>query len=370
MKAIATIPGTGRVFLTNREEPDIMAADEVKIRMLEVGICGTDREEAAGGRAMAPAGKEDLVTGHEMFGQVVDAGSDVSTVTRGDFGVFMVRRGCGECSACMHNRSDMCYTGKYTERGIKGADGYQAEYVVDKEQYLVKVPSHAAATGVLTEPMSVAAKAIDEAMHVQAARLRDFDDPAGWLKGKRALVAGIGPIGLMAAIALRLRGAEVLGLDVVDETSVRPSVLRMIGGQYVHGDGITPGNIDDKVGPVDFIFEATGIARLQFELIDAMAVNGIYVATGIPAAGRPLTIPGAALMQQLVLMNQVLLGSVNASIYHYRQAVAYLAEATKKWPDAMKQIITHRYRPEDFHKALYEHGQDEIKVVIEWGRAK
>jgi len=366
MKAIATIPGSGKTFLTDRHEPQISAPDEIKVRVLQVGICGTDREEAAGGRATAPPGSTELVMGHEMFGQVVEVGPKVTRTRPGDFGLFMVRRGCGKCSACLNNRSDMCYTGEYTERGIKGADGYQAEYVADKEEYFIKVPAHIAAIGVLTEPMSVAAKAIDEAIQIQAARLGGFDDPAGWLKGKRALVAGIGPIGLMAAIALRLRGADVTGMDVVDEKSVRPTVLEAIGGRYLHGDGVTPENLDNLVGPKDFVFEATGIARLQFELIDTIAVNGIYVATGIPAAGRPLSIPGAALMQQLVLKNQVVVGSVNASIYHYRQAVEYLDGGDKNWPEAMSKIITHRYKPEDLDHALHMHGDNEIKVVVDW----
>lgn len=366
MRVIATIPGSGKELLAQKPEPQIAADDEVKMKVLAVGICGTDREEAAGGRAMAPAGQQELVTGHEMLGQVVEVGTAVTTVHVGDLGVFMVRRGCGQCPACNNYRSDMCYTGQYTERGIKGADGYQAEYVVDKEQYLVKVPETLGLLGVLTEPMSVAAKAIDEAKQIQAARLKDFEDTAHWFRGKRALVAGIGPIGLMAAFILRLRGAEVIGLDVVDDNSARPQVLKMIGGRYIHGDKVTATNIDDTIGPVDFAFEAAGIARLQFELIDTLGVNAIYVATGIPAGDRPLTIPGGALMQQLVLMNQIVLGSVNASLYHYQQAVDYITEAKSRWPEAMERIITHRYLPEEFEQALHVHGQDEIKVIIDW----
>lgn len=58
--------------------------------------------------------------------------------------------------ACDMNRSDMCRTGEYKKRGIWGADGYQTEYVVDKEQYAVRIPTELEQVGVLTEPMSVA----------------------------------------------------------------------------------------------------------------------------------------------------------------------------------------------------------------------
>src|SRR5690348_12752806 len=140
MKAIALKPGTTEIALADYPEPAIQSPDEVKIKIWHVGICGTDREEAEGGRADAPQGSDKLDIGHEMLGQVMETGSSVTNVKKGDFAVFTVRRGCNQCRACLNNRSDLCYPGNYTERGIKGADGYQAEFVVDKEQYLVKLP--------------------------------------------------------------------------------------------------------------------------------------------------------------------------------------------------------------------------------------
>src|SRR5690606_30084977 len=199
MKAISLVPGTTNVSLEKVPEPQITAPDEIKVRIREVGICGTDRDVASGGRADAPPGERKLILGHEMFGEVVEIGSEVTLVQKGDFGVFSVSRGCGKCSACNSNGSDMCFTGEYTERGIKEINGFQAEYVVDREQYFVKVPESIKDIGVLTEPMSVAAKAIDEAMIIQKARFSSIEDTQVWLKGKRALVAGIGAIGLLGA---------------------------------------------------------------------------------------------------------------------------------------------------------------------------
>ncbi|HEU5407544.1 MAG TPA: alcohol dehydrogenase catalytic domain-containing protein, partial [Nitrospira sp.] len=201
MKAISIVPGTKNVRLVDRPEPSISAADEIKVRVLRVGICGTDREEAAGGRAQAPPSHKDLVLGHEMFGQVVEIGRDVKQVKSGDYAVFTVRRGCGKCRPCAMNRSDMCETGLYSERGIAGMDGYQTEYVVDHEQYVVRVPPELEAVGVLAEPFSVAEKAIAEAVQLQTIRL-PHSSPQDWLPGKRCLIAGLGPIGLLAALAL------------------------------------------------------------------------------------------------------------------------------------------------------------------------
>src|SRR5919202_866238 len=235
MQALALTPGTTTLRMVDRPEPQVGAPDEVKVRIIRVGICGTDREEASGGRALAPRGQQDLVIGHEMFGQVVEVGQSVSCVKAGDYAVFTVRRGCGKCLPCLMNRSDMCRTGDYHERGIWGLYGYQTEFVVDKEEYIVRVPSELEPVGVLAEPLSVAEKAVDEAVRVQFGRLPDALATPLWLRGRRCLVAGLGPIGLLAALALAVRGADVYGVDIVDEGSVRPQWLEAIGGDYGAG---------------------------------------------------------------------------------------------------------------------------------------
>jgi threonine dehydrogenase-like Zn-dependent dehydrogenase len=302
-----------------------------------------------------------------MFGQVVEVGPGVSAVKPGDYAVFSVRRNCGHCPACALNRSDMCYSGDYTERGIKGQDGYQTEYVVDSEKYLVRVPKEMASIGVLTEPTSVIEKAIDEAVLIQTTRLPGATDPSSWLQGKRVLVAGIGPIGLLAAFASRLRGANVLGLGRQDPNTVRPSMLTGIGAKYVDERQVKPNALKEHLGQIDLILEATGAPRLEFDLLSALGMNGLYVLTGIPGGDRPINIEGAALMRQLVLRNQVMVGSVNASRRHFQMAVDDLEKARKTWGNAMDQMITHRFPYTQFAEALSLHSTDEIKTVLEWG---
>ena len=365
MKVLAITPGTTEIALIDRPEPAVGKPTELKLKVLQVGICGTDREEAAGGRVDAPAGNTQLVIGHEMFGQVVETGASVRIAKPGDYGVFMVRRPCGVCVACLEGRSDMCLTGNYTERGIKGADGFQQEFVLDEEAYFLKVPAAIRHLGVLTEPMSVGEKAIDEAVRIQAARLPNVN-PQTWLQGKRALVVGLGPIGLLAVAILRLRGADVTGLDIVDADSIRARTLRDFGGQYVDGRQVKTLDLDDTLGQIDFIFEATGVAQLEFDLIDALGINGVYVLTGIPAGDRPVTMQPGSLMQQLVLKNQIMLGSVNASYEHYRMAIEDLEAANEQFPAAMANIITDRHPYTNFMDALAHHGPNEIKCVLEW----
>jgi threonine dehydrogenase-like Zn-dependent dehydrogenase len=298
----------------------------------------------------------------------VDTGSSVTRVKAGDHAVFTVRRGCGECASCLMNRSDMCQTGKYRERGIRGLDGYQTEYAVDKEQYIVRVPAELEPVGVLMEPLSVVEKAIDESLRVQTLRRPDAATTPDWFHGRRCLVAGLGPVGLLAAMVLRLRGGEIYGLDVVDASSARPQWLAAVGGRYIDGREVPADQVEKKIGGMEFILDATGIAALEFNLLDALALNGIYALTGIPGGDRPLRISGAELIRQLVLDNQVMLGSVNAARGHFQMAADDLAQAQLRWGGQIATLITHRYSPEQFAGLTDRHPSDAIKEVIEWGQ--
>lgn len=367
MQAIAITPGTKNLRLIERPEPRVDAPDAVKMAVVRVGICGTDREEARGGRARPPAGQQDLVVGHEMMGRVLEVGSAVTRVKPGDFAVFTVRRGCGKCMPCAMNRSDMCETGEYLERGIWGLDGYQTERVVDHEMYVVRVPPAIASIGVLTEPLTIVEKAIDEAVALQVNRLPDSSTSPNWLYRRKCLVAGLGPVGLLAAMVLRLRGAEVLGLDIVDADSARPKWLTAIGGRYIDGRQVRADRIAAEYGGgVDLIVEAAGIPQVEFDLLQALGVNGVYVLTGIPGQGPPLTLQAAEFIRHLVLRNQVIIGSVNAARGHFEQAVQDLEHAGRRWGDLIGGLITHHHRFDDVGSALQRHGADEIKVVVEW----
>jgi len=370
MKALAIVPGTRAVRLVDRPEPRDSAPDEVKVRVLRVGICGTDREEAGGGRADAPEGQEELIIGHEMLGEVVETGSAVTRVRPGDLAVFTVRRGCGHCLPCAMNRSDMCLTGDFRERGIKGLDGFQAEHVVDREPYVTAVPREIESIGVLTEPLSVVEKAIDEAVRIQFTRLPGAAATPDWLRGRRCLVAGLGPIGLLAAMVLALRGAEVYGLDVVDEDTARPAWLERIGGHYVDGRRIPAEEIGSTLGPMEFVFEATGAPRLAFNLLEALNINGVYILTGIPAAHCVARLDACDLVRRMVMKNQVMIGSVNAARGHFQMAVDDLVHAFHRWDDHLDRLITHRYAPEDAAGALHQHPEEEIKAVIEWAERR
>ena len=366
MKAIALTPGTKNVRLADWPEPNIESPTQVKVRVLQVGICATDREEAVGGRADAPKGEKELIIGHEMLAEVREVGDQVKHLKPKDLVVIMVRRGCGECDPCKRNCPDMCKTGMYTERGIKERHGYQCEYVVDDEKYCIKVPPALRKIAVLTEPTTVVEKAIDHASRLQVARLPVDPDPKKWIEGRLVLVAGLGPIGLLAAMVLRLRGARVLGMDIVDSHSLRPKILEAMGGKYVLANDESVQNARKTFGQIDMIVEAAGIPKLDFELIEALGLSGVYALTGVPGGERPLNVDGGKIMRQLVLRNQIIFGSVNAGLEHFKQAVLDLEAAQAKWKGVVEQFITSRIPYQKFDQALFKKAPEEIKAVIAW----
>jgi threonine dehydrogenase-like Zn-dependent dehydrogenase len=230
------------------------------------------------------------------------------------------------------------------------------------------VPATLAGVAVLTEPLSIVEKAIDEAGHVQRARCPDIAITSDWLFGRRCLVAGLGPVGLLAAMILSLRGAEVYGLDVVDAATARPRWLEHVGGKYIDGREVPAERVAEKVAPMDLVVEAAGIAKLEFNLLDALALNGICVLTGIPGGDRPLQIPGAEMARRLVLGNQLLLGSVNASAGHFRMAIQDLSQAVLRWPGHVPELVQH-YPVSGFSAPLQHAQPDAIKEVVDWGQS-
>jgi len=211
MKALTVIPrrpGSGEV----REVPDPKPRDgEALVDVVRVGLCGTDAEIERGEYGEAPPGSEVLVLGHESFGRVARG---VGALTRGTPVVASVRRPDG-CPNCARGEQDMCLWGRYTERGIGGLHGYCAERYAERPEYLFAVPEKIAAVAVLLEPLTISEKGWRHTIAAQ--RRMTFWEP------KRALVTGAGPVGILAAVLLRLRGLDVTVVEPRSPNGARSS---------------------------------------------------------------------------------------------------------------------------------------------------
>src|SRR6201987_523918 len=253
MKAISVFPGKPRsVNVAELPKPSldqVPGGRGVLVKVLRVGVDGTDKEINAAEYGAAPPGYDFLVIGHEGFGQVEAVGTNVTEVKPGDYVVATVRRP-GKSIYDLIGTNDMTTDDTYFERGINLRHGYLTEYYVDDVEFIVKVPSGLKEVGVLLEPMTVVEKGITQAYEIQR-RLRVW-------RPRRAAVMGAGTIGLLATLILRLRGLDVTTFALTPKPYLNSDLIEAIGARYVSTaeTPILDGAV--KYGPFDLVFEATG----------------------------------------------------------------------------------------------------------------
>ncbi|GAA0923421.1 glucose 1-dehydrogenase [Pseudonocardia zijingensis] len=348
MLAIVVTPGSpGGERLGRVEEPE-RAGDQLLVRTLALGVCGTDREILDGRYGWAPPGRDWLVLGHESVGRVTEAPSG-SGFAPGDLVVGVVRRPDPEpCMCCMQGDFDMCRNGGYRERGIKELDGYGAQLVPLEPEFAVKVDPALGLLGVLTEPTSVVAKAWEQIDRIRYQGCR----PAA-----TALITGAGPIGLLAALLGAQRGLDVHVVDRMRE-GTRPELARMLGASY-HSGPIA--DVCRSAEP-DVVLECTGRPEVVVEALRCLAPAAVACLLGISPRGRALNVDVGALNNELVLENHVVFGSVNGNHRHFAAAADALAAAD---PLCLGRMITRSVPLVDWTQAL-ERRDTDIKTVIEF----
>lgn len=362
MQALAVFPSKKRLQLVDVPQPKLQGATEVLLRVQEVGLCGTDREISSFEYGSPPPGSDHLILGHESLAEVVESGREVRSLKPGDLAVAMVRRPCphAECRACRAGRPDFCVTGDYTERGIKGADGFLTDYVVDDEAYLVKVPRALADVAVLVEPLTVVAKAANQT-HAIFQRLPYDPGP------QRGLVLGAGPIGLLGAMVLVADGFETLVYSRDTEESKPAELVRSVGGQYASSTSTPIESLAERWGKFDVVLEAVGFAPLMMAATQMLRPNGVVALTGVPPEAATAEVNVGRLLRNLVLRNEVVFGTVNAGRRDHVSAIQHLEQFMVLFPESVRTLITHRAPLDEVPELLTQ--KRGIKNVVEMSRA-
>lgn len=366
MKAVAVCPDDRNISLVDAPEPRLERPNDVLLRMLEVGVCGTDKEICTFAYGTPPEGERSLVIGHEGLGEVVEVGPGTTSLKVGDLVVPTVRRPCGlpKCSACAAGRQDFCFTGQFTERGIKNRHGYMTEYVVDEDRFMVPVPERLRDVAILVEPLTIAEKALLQVWQVQQ-RLPwacDIQEGRGGGHCHSAVILGAGPVGLLGAMAFSAGGFETFVYSREPAGSHKARIVESIGAHYVSAETHDLDALAKRTGPIDVVYEATGASRLSFELLTRLGPNAVFVFTGVPGRKAPIEVDTDLIMRNLVLKNQVLLGTVNAGRDAFEAAIRDLDVFLKRWPSAVHALITGRAPIEKHRDFLLT--QDGIKNVI------
>ena len=346
MRAITVVPGKqGSARLDDLPEPD-PAGGAVLVQALALGVCGTDLEITGGRYGWAPPGRERLVLGHESLGRVIEAPGG-GELARGDLVAGIVRHPDPvPCKNCAIGEWDMCRNGRYTEHGIKELDGFGSERWRIQPEFAVKINPAAGRLGVLLEPATIVVKAWE---HVERIGRRARWEP------RRVLITGAGPIGLLAALLGKQRGLDVHVLDRVTE-GPKPDLVAALGAVYHHG------SVEEACRESDVVIECTGVGDLVFDVMQHLAPNGFVCLTGLSSGGRSIGVDAGALNRELVLSNEVIVGSVNANRRHYQYAAEALAKSDHDW---LARLITRQVPPDHFQEALVRQ-PDDVKVTIQF----
>jgi threonine dehydrogenase-like Zn-dependent dehydrogenase len=347
MKAVAVFPAQRRLDVIDHPEPHIAAPSEVKLHMLDVGICGTDKEIVSFQYGTPPDGSPYLIIGHESLAQVFETGKSVTRFKPGDLAVATVRRPCGvpSCIACREGRQDFCYTGLYTERGIMRRHGYMAEFVVEDEQYLNPVPVALRDVAVLVEPLTIAEKGIAQLWQVQqrlpwTLPIEPGEPPA---HGRNALVLGAGPVGLLGAMKLIIEGFNTTVYSRTPAASDVAGLVSRLGAKFVHSEAVPVEDLAKQMGQIDVVYEAVGASSLAFDVLRFLGTNGVFIFTGVPGRKGPVAVDTDHIMRDAVLKNQLIFGTVNASPAHFAAAIADIGRFNQRWPDELRSLISNRF---------------------------
>ena len=367
MKAFAVFPAKRETGLVDHPEPKLTSPTEAKMRVLDVGVCGTDREIASFQYGDPPEGYEYLILGHESLSEVVELGERVSRVQKGDLVVMTVRRPCPhpDCIACREGRQDFCYTGDYTERGIKSRHGFMTELVVEDERYLNVVPRSLREIAVLVEPLTIAEKSLEQLAQVQQRLPWSTPVEPGQAAGagRRAVVLGAGPVGLLGAMALRVSGYDVTVYSRSPDGAAKNDIVEAIGGKYIAAETHSIDQLPSLAGPIDVVYEATGASGFAFEVLKHLGRNSVFIFTGVPGHRPPVPINTDQIMRAMVLNNQAVVGSVNAPPHCFETAINHLGIFLGRWPNAVHSLITKRFPIEQAMEPLSS-GAGGVKNVI------
>lgn len=340
---------TPTVIEKPRPEP---GPGEALVRVLRVGVDGTDHEVLAGDHGEFPAGEDHLVLGHEAVGVVEDPND--TSLEAGEVVAPTVRRPPnGTNDYFERGEPDVAPAGAYHECGIVGAHGFMAEYVTAREEFLVTLDPGLAHLGFLVEPISITEKALEHAYASRSA----FE----WTP-ESALVLGNGSLGLLALAILRDEGFQrTYCLGRRDRPDPTIDLVESLSSTYVDSRETPVPEIPAVHEAVDLVYEATGYARHAFETVETLAPNGVGALLGVPTDWT-FEVDGGRLHRELVLHNKALVGTVNSNRAHFADAAERLAALPDEFLDA---LVTGVYGLDDLDR-VFADDDSTIKTAVEF----
>jgi threonine dehydrogenase-like Zn-dependent dehydrogenase len=167
-------------------------------------------------------------------------------------------------------------------------------------------------------------------------------------------------------MAFKVAGFETYVYSRSKKPNPKAGLVESFGVEYISAEEATPEQLASRLGNIDVGYEAVGGAKIGFDVLKVLGLNGIFVFTGIPGYPLPhISLDAEFIMRNMVLKNQVLIGTVNAGRDAFENAIHDLGIFMRRWPKAVRGIITGRYRMDKAKELLLgkAHG---IKNVLEF----
>jgi threonine dehydrogenase-like Zn-dependent dehydrogenase len=159
---------------------------------------------------------------------------------------------------------------------------------------------------------------------------------------RRAAVLGAGTIGLLATMALRARGVEVVTAGRQEPPYLNSELVEALGATYVSTQRTPVPELAREHGQFDLVFEATGFSPLVFEaMCILLGKNGVIVLSSVTGGSKSVEVPADAINLDFVLGNKVMVGTVNANRLHFERGVQDLAVAEARFPGWLERLLTH-----------------------------
>jgi len=333
------IPEANTIEILDVEEPNIKQANEVKVKIKRVGICGSDMHIYHGTNPLATYPR---IVGHEVTGEIVEVGSNVTRATVGDHVVIEPITYCGECYACKNGRPNVC-----KEVSVFGVheDGGMREFVTIPEKQVHKVDAGIDwDEAVMAEPYTIGAQATWRG-NVQ--------------EGQTVFIQGAGPIGITVLKMAKLRGAIAIMSDLTNE---RLDFAKENGADYTFNpsevDAVTKINEITNDEGANVVIDAVGTPQ-TFELaVEAASPAGNVVTLGFNQT------PSSIAMMHITKKELTITGS-RLQTNQFGKVVDLIN--TKKLTH--NGLVTHRFHINNVKEAFkfIEENPDKVrKAVIEF----
>ena len=326
MRAIV-IHEAGDLRVENRES-GAPGPGEVRVRLAAGGVCGSDLHYYNHGGFGSVRLREPMILGHEVSGHVAEVGQGVDDLEPGELVAVSPSRPCGVCRFCGEGLHNQCLNMRFYGSAmpfphVQGA--FREELIADASQ-CVRADGLSAAEAAMAEPLSVGLHATRR---------------AGELLGKRVLVTGCGPIGVLAIVAARRAGAgEIVATDLV------PNALKhaaAAGADRTIDLSESPDALDgyaaDK-GYFEVLYECSGTAGALSNAIAAMRPRGVVMQLGL---GGDMTVP----MMQITVKELDLRGS-----FRFHEEFATAVKLMRSGLVDVKPVISHTIPLDDAELAF------------------